>query len=1036
MLKYIVVKIAVFIQQMPFFVSEISIKQMHICIARLIYEIGSYCAEIINEIELIKMQQFSNKFGRLNTLAPRVFGLLLLLCITGNAFGQGWEKYYDFGGIYEIRDIVAAQDEGFIFTGTTADNDLVLYRLNPEGDTVWTVDDVLGPTAEAGNALVEASNGDIIVGGFCNACGDFGDDDAILIRFDRFGNSIWQKSYGTGGNERILDLIELDNGDLVFTGFTDDSDNKDIYIARTAPNGDIIWEETINNNNGDLNDEGRALLQNSDGNIILAASSNIDITTPQPFILSLDGDGNVNWDVLLGDGSSVTEVRDISLARIIGNDGYVICGSKVSQSTSFDFFVAKIDLNGNQIGTENVDGTALRDEANSIKLLKDGNFIIAGSSSTETFKSFPSVVKVSSDLSTFSDRRTLSTEEGNIIIGFLNASAVTGKEEIVVGGYRSERDPASSGVEGSFYAALLPLNLGYFNNVVRGKIFYDQNNNCIFDSNESPLANWKVDLKGLNQDFHATTNEDGEYEIYCSVGSYDLTIVTPNESWSPCINAYTLNLNAQYASSDLDFSVQNVKTCIYPEISIANSYLSPCGTFPYTIQYENTGTQTINNGNVEIAFGDNVTFVDADIPPTNLGNNKWRFNIGELASLESGSFNANVFINCDEPLGAAHIATAEIFPNDLCTDINPAWNESFLEVNSSLDDINETITFETFNSGTGTSSGTQASIIIEDHVIFRVIDPEPIEPGTTDTIQVPANGSTYRFIVPQDSFHPGDSRPTIAIEGFAPGGQTASIGYATQLPEDDYDPFRGISHTENIDINSYPNQFKRGYPKGYDVDHKIDPKSDLTYQINFRNAGTEDAIRVVIRDTISAFLDPSTIQMGPSSHQFSYEIVGNGILKILFEEINLPPGSGADAEGFITYRISQKPGNESGTLIKSSAAIYFNFEAPMYLEPNCHLVWEDLVERIVFVKQPIPTLESIEAFPNPFDEFTTIIIEGDLTINNGQLSVFNTAGQLLKIVKFRGKKIELERNDFPAGALFFHIQNGKQLLATGQLVAN
>ena len=462
--------------------------------------------------------------------------------------------------------------------------------------------------------------------------------------------------------------------------------------------------------------------------------------------------------------------------------------------------------------------------------------------------------------------------------------------------------------------------------MVRGNVFLDESLDCNVapDLGDEGIRGWQLVMRSADETFYGTTDPDGNYEIFCGQGTFTLDIHPPNESWSPCFIGYNFNLNADFVTQTLNFPIQKNNDCSYAEISLAVPYLTPCENAIYDVRVENSGTKTINNSSVELTFDDAFTFIGSSVPSASLGNNKFRFTVGELASLDEDNFTVEVAVACDALDGEAHQITAEIFPQELCVDNDPAWDESSLAIRAELNEIDEQINFIVENVGTGPTTDIQESVIIEDHLVTRIVPLGPLDPGDTTMIVVPANGKTYRIIVPQSADHPGDSRPTMAVEAFNPGGQTPSLGIATELAEDDYDPFKAVSHEENININNYTDQFKRGYPKGFDQDHLIDSLiTDLTYQINFRNTGTEEAIRVVIRDTISTHLDPSTIQMGASSHDYTYEIYGDGILKITFEDLILSPNGGAESDGFVKYRISQKPGNPAGTLIKSSASIYF-----------------------------------------------------------------------------------------------------------------
>src|SRR5690606_28533275 len=77
------------------------------------------------------------------------------------------------------------------------------------------------------------------------------------------------------------------------------------------------------------------------------------------------------------------------------------------------------------------------------------------------------------------------------------------------------------------------------------------------------------------------------------------------------------------------------------------------------------------------------------------------------------------------------------------------------------------------------------------------------------------------------------------------------------------------------------------------------------------------------RDSISQFLDVTTVRPGAASHPYTFEILENGILKFIFDDINLPGSSVNEAEyaGFVQFKIYKKLSNTAGTVILNSAAI-------------------------------------------------------------------------------------------------------------------
>ena len=106
----------------------------------------------------------------------------------------------------------------------------------------------------------------------------------------------------------------------------------------------------------------------------------------------------------------------------------------------------------------------------------------------------------------------------------------------------------------------------------------------------------------------------------------------------------------------------------------------------------------------------------------------------------------------------------------------------------------------------------------------------------------------------------------------------------------------------------------------------------LDYTIRFQNTGTDTAFTVIIRDTLSSDLDPSTIQWGAASHTCVRAVGGEGLLTFSFFHILLPdsnvnePGS----HGFVSFRIRPRQPVQTGTVISNAADIYFDFNPPVH----------------------------------------------------------------------------------------------------------
>jgi len=209
-----------------------------------------------------------------------------------------------------------------------------------------------------------------------------------------------------------------------------------------------------------------------------------------------------------------------------------------------------------------------------------------------------------------------------------------------------------------------------------------------------------------------------------------------------------------------------------------------------------------------------------------------------------------------------------------------------------------------------------------------------------------------------------------------------SLGYLTQYFEDDSNPFVSIDCQENV--GSWDPNDKRGFPKGYEDQHYIEANTELDYHIRFQNTGSDTAFRIVVRDTISPWLNIQDIQAGASSHPYDFEIYDRNIIKFTFENVNLPdsitdePGS----HGFVKFRIAQQADNPVGTIIYNNAGIYFDYNEPVITNETFHTIGEDYIT-VSTAYTPVPGV-SVEYYPNPINQETTfkITYDGDLTIDD------------------------------------------------------
>ncbi len=134
-----------------------------------------------------------------------------------------------------------------------------------------------------------------------------GGSDILLIRTDKYGDTLWTKHYGGTGNEFTNGAIKItSDGGFVFAGNTSSFGpgtpaGFNWYLVKTDADGALQWSKTWGSTG---NDELKHVIQTTDGNYLLTGAWIVAGFT-NGVILKIDEAGNTLWgDTLPSFGSS------------------------------------------------------------------------------------------------------------------------------------------------------------------------------------------------------------------------------------------------------------------------------------------------------------------------------------------------------------------------------------------------------------------------------------------------------------------------------------------------------------------------------------------------------------------------------------------------------------------------------------------------------------------------------------------------------------------------------------------------------------
>lgn len=241
-----------------------------------------------------------------------------------------------------------------------------------------------------------------------------GDLDYYIWKMDEKGNLDWQKSFGGSGADLLQSIRLTKDGGFILAGTSDSQKgvhkkdscrgHEDFWIIKLNAKGAEQWQRTIGGSGQELL---QSIIPTSDGGYIVGGSSSSNKSGKlhnglddlfgkkensygglDYFVVKLDNKGEIEWQKSYG-GQYADELRSIVQAR---DGGFLLGGSSNSPDSGnkneksygeSDYWILKLDQKG-EVEWQKTYGGAGDDQLQSVLQSKDGNYLLAGSSSSGT----------------------------------------------------------------------------------------------------------------------------------------------------------------------------------------------------------------------------------------------------------------------------------------------------------------------------------------------------------------------------------------------------------------------------------------------------------------------------------------------------------------------------------------------------------------------------------------------------------------------------------------------------------------------------
>ncbi|MGV3631782.1 MAG: DUF7619 domain-containing protein [Bacteroidota bacterium] len=240
-----------------------------------------------------------------------------------------------------------------------------------------------------------------------------------------------------------------------------------------------------------------------------------------------------------------------------------------------------------------------------------------------------------------------------------------------------------------------------------------------------------------------------------------------------------------------------------------------------------------------------------------------------------------------------------------------------------------------------------------------------------------------------------------------PGTTEAGLEYTLTVSVSDMNSSETIISNNTIDItgmvfNSYdPND------KSVNQAENLDPGTaeELQYTINFQNEGNFDALKVVVRDTISENLDLASFKVIRTKHNVVTMVdPATRVVTFTFNDINLVPSS-TDVEGSkgqIVYQVKENANLPVNSEIENTAYIYFDF--------NPAIITNTTYNKNTVLSVSELNKAAFSVHPNPANSSVKVSTE--------------VKGNTLRILDLNGKEVIRTKFDNTAAVDISGISNG------------
>lgn len=754
-----------------------------------------------------------------------------------------------------------------------------------------------------------------------------------VVKLDSNRNITWQKKiHGnvyTGIDGKATGILQTKDSGIVIIGVN-------AWVIKYDKYGNFLWLYQ-HPNDGNINRFTKAI-ENEDETITICGYNNLyRYGEYRGWLTTLNPNGKLKWEKIYPSNPPGYPSLVFSTIKNSIGSGYIIGGTYDSivsyGNATRDYYIAKIDLNGNLIWSKIYGGRG-QDFVNDIIKLPDHSYIVSGNSTSSDLDvglnhcivggtCFPDMWFLKIDtLGNIIKKQVYGdyyTDDAVKMALYKNGVYVMGSSNSNVNGFSPNRGAND----------IIGFQLDYNLNKISGYAFYggpknDNGVDMIIDSSDGHI--FPVIL--------ATTESESGGQVE---GFHDGSALNDKDIWLFKLDHFnTIEGYAFY-----DYNKNGIKE--------ANEPYYKRGVFISEGSTDTLSTYNRDGSFRHKVFGSNYT--------TRLNTNDTVFNILPIAKSSNFSnyFNADTIIFALQLKKGISDLSIAAFP---LSRSRPGFETVYQAILA--------------NKSGDTVMNQQLYLIKDSSLIFQNASPAPYKISSDSIIW------EYTNLKPEDTLR-FNVNLAVATPPSVQVGDTVKSYFIAPL-QNDADTIDNYSEITQTLTGSYdPNDKEESHNGKLALSRALHGEF-LTYTIRFQNTGTDTAFNVVVTDTLDRNLETGTLEILKCSHPYSVSIKGN-VIQWNFNRINLPDSNSSEpsSHGYIVYRIKTAKYKISDSYLNNKASIYFDFNLPIVTNTATTWLWPDKKDTnsidTVNNRSNITTL--VRIYPNPVTNSVRLRYTGD-----------------------------------------------------------